>query len=675
MDMAKYLDLFVSEANEHIQAAGADVTRLAADPASHEALKSLFRHFHSIKGMAASMGFPPITELSHAAEDLFDRLRKSTLPFPTDLTDLMMEALDATATMVTQAAGGAGTPLGFNPAPLIVKIRAAIPPAAPSTARTNATEFATAPTVTSLTPSPSVPTAVAPAGRNRFLCIIVIDPRADFPGARASLAVGRLERIGTIIRTDPDRDALLTPRFSGEISVELATDRSAEVVKSLLSDLLDLKQCEVILLAPPVAAAQPVAGNAEPSWAAGVESPAPSTVRIQTSTLDWFLDSIADMMARRGAMSEALKSGQVARARETMDKLSDSIDAMREQVMQLRLMPFEQIEPRLTRTVREVARRTGKQVTLTITGADVSLDRSVLEEMLDPLNHVLRNAVDHGIELPGERGLAGKPAIGSVRIEVSRVSDHVRIQITDDGRGIDVGAIRRKAVEGAFLTQARLAAMDESEILMLTTIPGFSTASRVTEVSGRGVGMDVVRTRVEALRGHMSLQTRRGCWTRIDLRVPLTVAVIDAFLVEGKSGLFAVPAGAVASVESVHPGRISSTLSGAFLAESGAGGDKDGAAHPSLIPLLMLDEALGVAAAAGKDGTEPLPRCPLTVLAYQVNGTRAALAVDRIRGRGDLVVRPLGQPLERLRKYSGAALLDDGSLALILDMANLGRSL
>ena len=188
--------------------------------------------------------------------------------------------------------------------------------------------------------------------------------------------------------------------------------------------------------------------------------------------------------------------------------------------------------------------------------------------------------------------------------------------------------------------------------------------------------MDVVRTRVEALRGHMSLQTRRGCWTRIDLRVPLTVAVIDAFLVEGKSGLFAVPAGAVASVESVQPGRISSTLSGAFLAEPDPDSDKDGAAHTSLIPLLMLDEALGVsAAAAGRDGTEPLPRCPLTVLAYQVNGTRAALAVERILGRGDLVVRPLGQPLERLRKYSGAALLDDGSLALILDMANLGRSL
>lgn len=671
MDMAKYLDLFVSEANEHIQSAGVDVTRLASDPASHEAIKSLFRHFHSIKGMAASMGFPPITELSHAVEDLLDRLRKSTLPLPTELPDLMMEALDATGTMVTQAAGGASSPLGFDPARLIVKIRAAIPAAAPAPSRTNATEFAATPTVAAIS------TAIVPAvaGNNHFLCIVVIDPRAEFPGARAALAVHRLERIGKIIRTDPDRDALLTPRFSGEISVELATDRTAEAVKRLLLDLLDLKQCEVIPIAPSVAAAQPVTGNTGTSLSAGAECPTPSTVRIQTSTLDWFLDSISDMTARRGAMSEALKSGQVARARETMDSLTDSIDAMREQVMQLRLMPFEQVEPRLTRTVREVARRTGKQVTLTITGADVSLDRSVLEEMLDPLNHILRNAVDHGIELSDERGLAGKPAIGSVLIEVSRVSDHVQILITDDGRGIDVDAIRRKAVEGAFLTQTRLAAMDESEILMLTTIPGFSTASRVTEVSGRGVGMDVVRTRVEALRGHMSLQTRRGCWTRIALRMPLTVAVIDAFLVEGKAGLFAVPAGAVASVESVQPGRISSTLSGAFLAESDTGGDTDRAAHPSLIPLLMLDEALGVAAAAGMDGTAPLSRPPLTVLSYQVNGTRAALAVDRIRGRGDLVVRPLGQPLERLRKYSGAALLDDGSLALILDMANLGRSL
>lgn len=687
MDMAKYLDLFVSEAQEHIQAAAGDVTRLAAEPASQEALRSLFRHFHSIKGMAASMGFAPITDLSHAAEDLLDRMRKSALPWPPDLTDLMMEALDAATTMVSRAACPGGAPetpaataaataaaapegTDYDPAPLIKKIRAAIPPPAQnaSPAGTAAAPVPAEPRPPDAPPAPPIPE------KSRFLCVLVIDPRADFPGARAALAIRRLERAGTIVRTDPERDALLTARFSGEITIEIATDRTAAALTSMLADLLDLKHCEVIPVAPagmPAAAAGAPAGT--PSPTNGAKSAQPSTVRVQTATLDWFLDSISDMTARRGAMNEALRSGQIARARETMEKLSDSIDAIREQVMELRLMPFAQIEPRLTRTVREVSRRTGKRVTLTITGSDVSLDRSVLEEMIDPINHILRNAVDHGIELPDERTLAGKPVDGSVRIEVSRVSDHVRILITDDGRGLDVEAIRRTAAEGGFLTPAQLAALDESEVLLLTTIPGFSTAKKVTEVSGRGVGMDVVRTRVEALRGHMSLQSQRGSWTRIDLKVPLTVAVIDAFLVEGRSGLFAVPAGLVSSVLSVPSDRISATLSGSFL--NGHSFDADtrdepdeAASQPSLIPLVSLDDAMGAAATRRRTGD-------LTVLAYQVNGARAALAVERIRCRQNLVVKPLGPPLERLRRYSGAALLDDGSLALILDMASLGRNL
>jgi chemotaxis protein histidine kinase CheA len=312
--------------------------------------------------------------------------------------------------------------------------------------------------------------------------------------------------------------------------------------------------------------------------------------------------------------------------------------------MTLRLIPFEHITPRLTRAVRELCRATGRRAALHIGGAQVSLDRSVLEEMVDPLLHILRNAVDHGIRPAEERAAAGKPATGSIRLEVTRVSDGVQIVVEDDGEGMDVDAIRRAAVERGFRTAARIEALDDDAILMLTTIPGFSTARQVSEVSGRGVGMDIVRTRVEAMRGHMTIRSRRGVGTRIELRLPLSVAILDAFLVESAAGVFAVPAASVTEVRA---------LAAAPAARAGDG------------TVTELDDVLRADGSRSPRGRE----CP--VLTWQSGYSRGALAVDRVLGRQDVVVRPLGPPLERLRRYSGAALLDDGQLALVLDLANL----
>ncbi|HEY3176145.1 MAG TPA: chemotaxis protein CheA [Candidatus Polarisedimenticolia bacterium] len=652
--MKKYLDLFVSEAGEHIQAAGSEASRLSAGLTPPDILNSLFRHFHSIKGMAASMGFTPITTLSHAVEDLFDHLRKKDMEVPPGLSDLLMEVLDTTSAMVSQAAAGPDASIAIDPSPMAARIRALIPPPGAVAARVRGAGPPVQPA-----PGPAAAPPPSPASERQFRCLIGIDPAADFPGPRAALAVRRLERIGQIVGCEPHQDALLTTSFGGEIVVTLSTDRPEAAIRACLNDLLDLRRLEISEGGAPGAP-----GTAPPPLA---DTAAQATVRIQTSTLDWFLDSMSGMMARRGALAEALRCRQVDAATLALEKLSESIDGLRERVMELRLMPFEGISPRLTRTVREVARRTARRVSLQITGAEVSLDRSVLEEIIDPLDHLLRNAVDHGIELPTERELAGKPPAGTIRIDVSRSADMVQVVVEDDGRGMDLAAIRRKALSGGFFTQAELAAMDEPQILMLTTIPGFSTAAKITEVSGRGVGMDVVRTRIEAMRGHMSISSTRGTGTRISMSVPLTVAVIDAFLVECGAGLFAVPAGAVGSVELIDPVHLRSSLGGAFLPARRGPSDPDAS---ELVPVVDLDEALGSA----PRGASPPGASPVPVLAYQVNGTRGALAVGKIRGRGDLVVKPLGPPLERLRRYSGVALLDDGNLALILDLANLARS-
>ncbi len=668
MDMQKYLSLFVSEATEHIQEAGNDVAQMAETGWEAARVHSLFRHFHSIKGMAASMGFEPIAALSHALEDLFDRLRKGEDAPKDVVAEVVLEAIDATSSMVAAAAqGGAagGEATGADlpdPTPIIEKIRGVLPPAVARTA---------SPTSGSTSrPGPAAPGRLAPTGADGhlFRCFIGVDPLAQLRGARAAVAIKQLETLGRVITCDPGREALTSPDFPGEISLLLATDRSESAVVAALKDIVDLQRIEIREEVPAAGARRPGAGPAEPAEA---QPAGPSTLRINTEMLDLFLESLSEMMARRGTLAEALRLSDLRAAREAMEKLSASIDGLREKVMVIRLLSFDHITPRLGRTLRDLCRRTGKRVSLRITGAEVSLDRSVLEELIDPLNHILRNAVDHGVESPEQREALGKPAAGTVLIEVSRSGHQVSVAVQDDGRGFSLEAIRRAALAGGFATEAELAAMDEQRTLMLTTIPGFSTASSVTEVSGRGVGMDVVRTRIEALGGHMQIRSRRGEGTRIEMALPLTVAVMDAFLVGCRAGVFAVPASCVGGVQLAEPARIRSSLSGSFLA------GQEAASSPTFIPLLTLDEVFGTLPASTPEGhaESALSSSPSSmVLTYQVNGARGALAVDTILGRREVVVKPLGMPLEKMRRYSGAALLDDGRVALILDLANLARA-
>ena len=534
MDMSKYLDLFVSETNEHLQAAAADIQRLAggADPSG--SVNSLFRHFHSIKGMANSMGFDDIATLSHAAEEIFDRLRRrGEAPSPEE-SEVVLEAIDAVSAMVaSRAEGSACRPTDTGA--VITKIRAILPDAPPRAA-----------------------------------------------GLSAALA-----------------------------------------------------------------------GSPGQAVAASIEPAAASTTRIPTHVLDRFLESISEIITRRETLREMIRAGDAHSARGGLDRLSRSIDALKEQVMLIRLMPFEHISPRLARSLRELCRKTGKRASLLVTGQDVALDRSVLESLLDPLNHLLRNAVDHGIEPPADRAAAGKAPEGSIRLQVSRGGDQVRIAVEDDGRGMDLETIRGRALSCGYASEDDLREMEEGDLLMLTTLPGFSTAHAVTDISGRGVGMDVIRTRIEALGGRMRILSRRGEGTRVEMTVPLTVAVLDAFLVEGRAGTFAIPSAGVTGV--LQAG----ALAGADPGENG-----------QEIHVVSLDELLEAGAPA-----RPRPEPSQPALIYRLDGSAIALLVDRIIERRQVVVKPLGSPLEHLRRYSGAALLDDGRVSLILDLANLnGRA-
>ena len=671
MDMSKYLGLFVSEAQEHMQSSARELSLVAQGIRSPEPVNALFRHFHSVKGMAASMGFAPIADLSHAAEDMLDRRRGTGGALDRQALEMLVDVVDTLADMIAGASRGeAGShPNGES---LIARIRACLEPLASADGRMEprarmepCKEIAAAPLREAArhlahdAPSDDQRSADAEAAPVRHACTLTIDPATELPGPRAALSLKSLARLGVIEDLVPPMDQLASPAFDSRIAFTLVSHVTSQEVLAALQALPDVLDTTVT-----VAAMAPLPGAPSPEVSADGGEELPTTLRVPTSSLDRLFDGISEMITRRGILREALRGADRDAALASLDRLSESIEMMRDHVMTLRLLPFDQVVPRLNRAIRDVCRITGHSGRLEVVGGDVAMDRSVLEEVLDPLMHLIRNAVDHGIGSPADRRRRGKPVEGVIRIDVARRSDRIIIAVEDDGLGMDLGLIRRIAVQKGYATEADLARMSEDQVLMMTTIPGFSTAGAVTAVSGRGVGLDVVRTRIEALQGHMTIRSMSGRGTRIEMNLPPSLAVMDAFLVRSRDDVLAVPASSVAAVQQIRPEDIRPSHTGCYLPVDGTGDER------SFIPVVALNEIL-----SRRDGrretTQALlaaRRAPLSILTYDVNGMRGALAVDEIIGRVELVVKPLGAPLEQMRAYSGAALLDDGRVALVLDL-------
>jgi len=659
MDMSKYLELFLSEAQEHMQSAARELSLVAQGVRSPEPVNALFRHFHSVKGMAASMGFSPIADLSHAAEDLLDLHRGSGGALDRPTMELLVDVVDALADLITGASRSkTGSPLGDDPSALIARIRLALAPIASAALEPLALHTAEE------TPSdaePTVPVVEEGVPPSRYACTFMIDPSTELPGPRAALSLQRLERLGGIDDLVPPRERFADPAFDGRVVFTFVTARSIAEVREALEALPDVSATTATVQpAPPAPARAHAPGDQGAEGGEGL----PTTLRVPTSALDRLFDGVSEMIARRGVVREALRAGDRDAALGGLDRLSESIEMMRDHVMTLRLLPFDQVVPRLTRAVRDLCRTTGRNARLDVVGGDVAMDRSVLEEVMDPVMHLIRNAVDHGIGSPAERRRRSKPAEGCIRIDVARRSDRIILSVEDDGLGMDLRLIRRIAVQKGYATEADLARMTEDQVLLMTTIPGFSTAGAVTAISGRGVGLDVVRTRIEALQGQMTIRSWPGRGTRIEMNLPPSLAVMDAFLVRSRDEVLAVPASSVAAVQQIRAEDIRPSHTGCYLPVDGTGEDR------SFIPVVSLNEIL-----SRREGRRELTRMsltesrgPLSVLTYDMNGTRGALAVDEILGRQELVVKPLGPPLEQMRAYSGAALLSDGRVALVLDL-------
>jgi two-component system chemotaxis sensor kinase CheA len=376
-------------------------------------------------------------------------------------------------------------------------------------------------------------------------------------------------------------------------------------------------------------------------------------VRISTALLDTFINIVGELIVTKGRLNELMTGTGSRHVDEVLTRLDHLVGGLHGEVMKVRMMPLETVTQRLPRVIRDIARQRGKTVSLEIVGADIELDRAILEELGDPLIHILRNAVDHGLEETKERSAANKDKTGHIVLRAFRERDMVYVQIMDDGRGIDLDKIKTKAIEKGLISREQAKVISDEDTVMLVCRPGFSTAAEVTDVSGRGVGMDVVQSTVEGLGGSLSIESRTGEGTTFTLRLPLTVAIVKMLLVSLVDHLFAIPITRVARTIRVPRDELSESQGRHFLS-----------LEEELIALFDLGELLQIE--KRMDG-----RQLHNVVLVEATNRTVGLVVDGVVGQVDIVVKPLCYPIQYLKRYSGMTVLGDGRIVPILDLGNL----
>lgn len=654
LDMSRYLGLFTSESLEHLESLSKDILGLEQERGP-ERIDSMFRHAHSLKGMAASMGFEPIAQLAHRVEDLVDFLRANPGGLSPKTTDVLLAATDHMLSMVKAAGAGAALPEGGE---LLARLAERLAGLKGSTVEPAKVGGSAAP----LPLPPEGP--VASQGTSigalppRFQVRVKVAATCAVPGVRAFLVHKKLAALGNLFDLQPPLDDLKAGRIPGHVFSVVLEGRpgnGAEAVRKVLSVVADLEAVDVASLeaAAPPKPPQPAAPVADVPRTVGAE-PA-RTVRVKTELLDYFLDAAGELLLATAHLRELGKSvpeSSRGPLEEGVDRLHAIVKDLHNKVMSVRMTPLSLITDRLPRAARDIGRKTGKEVDLLIRGAEIELDRAILDELADPLLHILRNCLDHGIEDAASRRDAGKSPRGRVTVTALRDRDRVVLEIEDDGKGMDTARLRAKAVERGLITAEAAKAMSEREAAMLCCLPGVSTASEVTDLSGRGVGMDAVKRTVENVGGTLEIDSVQGRGTRLTLRLPLTVAVVNVLLVGVGEEVYGVPIAKVKAVVEVDPRSLTRSRNAPLLSHGGA-----------LLPVHVLGVLLGVPAHEERGAR------PHVVL--ETEGGGVALEVDRLLGQEEAVLKPLSRPLDLVAGLAGVTLLGTGRPIFILDVPRL----
>ena len=641
MDTAEYLPMFLAEGREHLQELNLAVVRIEEQPDDTETIDAIFRVAHSMKGMSATMGFAGMAALTHEMEDVFELLRQRADGLGREAVDVLLECLDAlsAATDAIEATGEEE----IEPAPLVERLRGLVRDRTPEQdqERHGGAE-------------PPANLAELAGGARVVHVSATLAEDCQMPSVRAYMVLSTLGELGETVFCSPAPDDVET--FAGtQVDAWLVTDADESALSNAAGAVPEVAEAVAVQVtgeegpvADPAVAEQAIR-EAVPAVAAAPKAQrAPSkgaaTVRVDAERLDQLMHHMGELVLHRTAV-EALASGaDVPGLTQAMQDLTRASQALQAMVMQVRMIPVEAVFLRFPRLVRDLQTKLGKDVELRLVGKETELDRTVVDALGDPLVHLVRNALDHGLEGPEERVAAGKPATGVLEISARHAGGNVVITVADDGRGIDPARVARKAAERGLITEDAVATIDSARAAELLFHPGFSTADFTSDISGRGVGMDAVRSSIRELGGEVLLSSEPGAGTTAQIRLPLTLAIMAALLVEVGGKPFAIPLD-----------RIERTVRLADHVVRSVAGSR---------MLVMDDGVLPLVDASARLNGVPAPEATHAVVVR--GASRYALTVGRLVGQRELVTRPLPPGIGE-GGLTGAAVLSDGQIALIAD--------
>ncbi|MDW7651004.1 MAG: chemotaxis protein CheA [Bacillota bacterium] len=660
MDTSEYRDLFLAEAQEYLQGLNTALLELEHNPSDREILQEMFRAAHSLKGMSATMGYQQLANLTHQMENVLDLLRQGTLQMNSSVANILFESLDLLETLldsIEDPAAGANDVVR-----LVEKLRTAC------NADPEETADAAEPCRIALDEFEKEMLRTAAAGGERVRHIeVVLDAACLLKSVRAYMVFKVLEKFGHLVKSVPAAHELEEEQFDDTFHLVFLTKTEDEVIQRDLSQIAEV--AEVILrdLADytvsrqeetsvgPMTEIGPDSGSEEPKNGENkknIRRTAEKTIRVETDKLDQLINLVGELVVNRTRVVELGKvdvAAELASAVEQLDRITTNLQSA---VMKLRMVPIKQVFDRFPRMVRDLSQEKGKKVNLEVYGEETELDRSIVNQIGDPLVHLLRNSVDHGIESPGERVALGKPEEGTIRLDARHEGSYVTIRVSDDGHGIDADSLRKKAVKKGLISAAEEQRLSDEDAVRLIFRNGFSTAEQVTDISGRGVGMDAVKTVIESMSGSVDVKTVTGEGTQFLVRLPLTLAIIKALLVEVAGEIYAIPIESIRENLYVSPEDIKTIQ-----------GEKVINLRNEVLPLIHLDETLGTAS----QNSEEI----LSVVVVEVAERKTGLVVDVLLGQQEIVIKSLSRVVEGIRGVAGATVLGNGKVALILDVTGL----
>ena len=692
MDVSQYLEIFIDETKEHLQTLSEQLMILEQEPKNEDTINEIFRAAHSLKGMAGTMGYKRMQHLTHMMENALSEIRSGNMSVTEDLVDILFQCLDALEAYLDQICESSDEGTEDNEA-IIVRLNnfmsgGSNPPAPVAKEEPKKEESTHAADTSNIKLADFEIHAINEAldkGLNVYSITVKVDENCILKAARAFLVFKAIEELGEIIKSNPSVQDIEDEKFEFTFDLYIISAESYEKVKAAIENVSEIRgvdgtqikekvsaepaseagkeekaevKPEVKETAPAKAANTPQKAEAAPAAAHKTGKPVVNrSVRVDIEKLDVLMNLVSELIiAKNGLVSVSTteKVGESQSFNEQIEYLERVTTNLHESVMKVRMMPIETVTQKFPKMIRDLSKKLDKQMKLTITGEDTELDRTVIDEIGDPLMHLLRNSADHGLENAELRAERGKDPVGSITLNAFQDGNNVVIEVGDDGNGIDIEKVRDRALEKGNITQEQADTMTDQEIIGLLFRPSFSTAKQVTDVSGRGVGLDVVKTKIESLGGDIEVKTKLGEGSTFIIRLPLTLAIIQALMVEVGTEKYAISLGSIQTIEDVEKDEIKHVQQKEVINLRG-----------TVIPIIRLHDVLDV---------EPLEEemDSLTVVIIKKGDRQAGLVIDRLIGQQEIVIKSLGKYIANSSKLiSGATILGDGEVALIIDANTL----